>query len=143
MGSRVPTSREKLLRFVAKDNTEIRIFPHSLAQLAKVTRTSQSAAACPKVRPFLGKLRSARCAVPLLSPVSRQTVAQDAPLFRSVAILRASTITRGLPSRLPFARAAAKPDRTLDRISSRSNSAIEAKMPNTSRPLGVEVSTPS
>jgi hypothetical protein len=33
----------------------------------------------------------------LLSPVSRQIVAQDAPLLRSKAILRAATITRGLP----------------------------------------------
>jgi hypothetical protein len=44
-----------------------------------------------------------RCVVPLLSPVSRQIVAQDAPLLRRVAILRASTITRGRPRRLPFA----------------------------------------
>lgn len=35
------------------------------------------------------------------------------------------------------------PDRTRSRISSRSNSAMEPKIPNTSRPLGVDVSTPS
>ena len=45
--------------------------------------------------------------------------------------------------RLPFAFAAASPERTLSRISSRSNSAMLAKMPKTSRPLGVLVSTPS
>jgi hypothetical protein len=88
---------------------------------------------------FLGKLRSARCAVPLLSPFSREIVAQDAPSLRSEAILRASTITRGRPNRFPLARAraAANPERTRERISSLSNSAIEAK------PFGVEVSTPS
>jgi chromosome segregation ATPase len=45
----------------------------------------------------------------------------------------------GLPSRLPLAFAAASPDRTRSRISSRSNSAIEAKIPNTSLPFGVRI----
>ena len=47
------------------------------------------------------------------------------------------------PSFLPRARAAAIPDRTRSRISSRSNSAIVAKIPKASRPFGVDVSTPS
>jgi hypothetical protein len=53
--------------------------------------------------------------------------------MRSVAILRASTITRGRPNRFPLAWAAANPERTRERISSRSNSAMLAKMPKTSR----------
>ena len=93
---------------------------------------------------FLGKRWSALCAVPLLSPVWRHIVAQDAPFLRSAEIFCGlSTMTRGRPRRLPLARAAANPERTRDRINSRSNSAIDAKMQKTSRPLGVLVSTPS
>jgi hypothetical protein len=50
---------------------------------------------------------------------------------------------RGRPIRLPFARAAAIPERTRSRISSRSNSAMVAKMPKIRRPFAVDVSTPS
>jgi hypothetical protein len=42
--------------------------------------------------------------------------------------------------RLLLARAAAKPDRTLSRINSRSNSAMLANIPKTKRPLAVLVS---
>jgi hypothetical protein len=78
------------------------------------------------------------------------TQAQSAAIFghecpeaRRVAILAASTRTLGRPSRFPFDLAAAIPDFTRSRISSRSNSAMLAKMPNTRRPFGVLVSTPS
>src|ERR1022692_989498 len=92
----------------------------------------------------LGRLLAcALCAVPLLTPVSRVISAQEHPWRRSDAIMEVSTATLGRPMRFPFALAAAIPLRTLSRISSRSNSAILAKMPNTSRPFGVPVSTPS
>jgi hypothetical protein len=61
---------------------------------------------------FLGKPATALCAVPLLTPSSALIVAQDAPRARSSAILAALTITRGRPSRLPFARAFRNPART-------------------------------
>jgi len=43
----------------------------------------------------------------------------------------------GRPMRLPLALALAMPERTRSRISSRSNSAMLAKMPKTKRPFGV------
>jgi hypothetical protein len=67
----------------------------------------------------------------------------DAPESRGAAIWAASTVTRGRPRVLPFDLAEAIPDRTRSRINSRSNSAMVAKMPKTSRPFGVLVSTPS
>jgi hypothetical protein len=92
---------------------------------------------------FLGKPRTARWAVPLLRPVSSQIAAQERPALRRLAILEPSTLTRGLPSRFPRDFAKAIPDRTRSLINSRSNSAMEAKIPKTSLPFGVEVSTPS
>ena len=65
------------------------------------------------------------------------------PSTRSAATRDTSTWRRGRPSRLPLARAAAMPDRMRSRISSRSNSAMLAKIPKMSRPFGVDVSTPS
>src|SRR6267154_4938935 len=55
---------------------------------------------------FLGKLRTARWAVPLIRLVSSQIAAQERPALRRLAILRPSTLTRGPPSRFPqdFAR---------------------------------------
>jgi len=73
--------------------------------------------------------------VPTPTPSSVAIFLQPQPCLRSSAILEASTWARGLPGRLPLARAAAKPDRTRSRISSRSNSAMLAKMPNTRRPF--------
>ena len=67
----------------------------------------------------------------------------EAPVARSAATCLASTAVRGRPNFLPFDLAAAKPLRTRERMSSRSNSTMLAKMPNTSRPFGMEVSTPS
>jgi hypothetical protein len=55
-------------------------------------------------------------------------------------ILAASTFTLGRPSLFPLDLAAAMPDLTRSRINSLSNSAMLAKMPNMSRPLGVLVS---
>lgn len=92
---------------------------------------------------FLGKERTARCAVPLDIPKEWQISAQERPSLRRTPTLRPSTWTRGLPSRFPRDFAKTNPDLTRSRISSRSNSAIDAKMPNTSLPFGVEVSTPS
>jgi hypothetical protein len=54
--------------------------------------------------------------------------AQETPSARKQAILSASTAFLGLPNRLPLAFAAASPDRTRSRISSRSNSAMDAKI---------------
>lgn len=79
----------------------------------------------------------------LPTPNNFEIAVQDRTLARRPGTLEASTATRGLPSRFPRLLASANPERTRSRISSRSNSAIEAKIPNTSRPLGVEVSTPS
>ena len=91
---------------------------------------------------FLGKLRTARCAVPLVIPKTSQISAQERPSLRSVAILSRSTFTRGLPRHFPRDFANANPDLTRSRISSLSNSAIDAKIPKTRRPFGVDVSTP-
>ena len=57
----------------------------------------------------MGKPRRARWAVPLLTPSSRQTFAQDAPERLRAAILKASTTTLGRPRRLPLARAFRSP----------------------------------
>src|SRR5579864_844926 len=65
-----------------------------------------------------------------------EIAAQERPCARRAAILSASAITRGLPRRLPLARAEAMPERTRSRINSRSNSAMLAKMPNINRPFG-------
>jgi hypothetical protein len=92
---------------------------------------------------FLGKQRTARCAVPLDIPKTSQISAQERPSLRSVAILSRSTFTRGLPRHFPRDFANANPDLTRSRISSLSNSAIDAKIPKTRRPFGVDVSTPS
>lgn len=76
----------------------------------------------------------------LLSPVSRQTVAHDAPPLRGASILRASTITFGQPSRLPFARGFRRPAFTRSTNSERSNSATAPRTVNTILPAGVLVS---
>jgi hypothetical protein len=86
---------------------------------------------------------SAARAVATPTPSSRPISRQDCPRALRSDTRAGSTYRRGRPSRAPRARAAARPDRTRPRISSRSNSARLAKMPNTRRPLGVEVSTPS
>jgi len=92
---------------------------------------------------FLGKERTARCAVPFDIPEERQISAQERPSLRRLPILWLSTWTRGLPRRFPCDFARTNPDLTRSRINSRSNSAMDAKIPNTSLPFGVEVSTPS
>src|SRR5437879_6704200 len=69
----------------------------------------------------------AHWAVPLLSPNSAQTSRQDRPCARRVAILAASTRTRGLPRCLPLARALRKPARTRSAIRLRSSSATAPK----------------
>src|SRR5882672_8795544 len=61
---------------------------------------------------FLGKLRTARCAVPLDIPKTSQISAQERPSLRSVAILSRSTFTRGLPRSFPLDFAKANPDLT-------------------------------
>ena len=76
---------------------------------------------------FLGKLRTARCAVPLDIPNTSQISAQERPSLRSMAILSRSTFSRGLPRHFPRDFANANPDLTRSRISSLSNSAIDAK----------------
>ncbi len=85
----------------------------------------------------------ARQAVPTPMSSRYEMTCHEAPAARSVATCSASTTVRGRPNFLPFALAATKPLRTRERMSSRSNSAMLAKIPNTSRPFGVEVSTPS
>src|SRR5579885_3072448 len=92
---------------------------------------------------FLGRFRTARCAVPLETPNISQISDHDRPSLRRVAICTRSTETRGRPSLFPRDLANASPDLTRSLTSSLSNSAIEAKIPNTKRPFGVEVSTPS
>jgi hypothetical protein len=91
---------------------------------------------------FLGKERTARCAVPFDIPIASQISAQERPSFRSVAILRRSTTTRGLPNRFPRDLARAIPDRTLSLINSLSNSEMEAKIPKTSLPLASRYQLP-
>ena len=73
----------------------------------------------------MGKPRTARWAVPLLTPVSSQIAAQERPALRRLAILERSTLTLGLPSRFPRDFARAIPDRTRSLINSRSNKAPE------------------
>src|SRR5262249_49788643 len=92
---------------------------------------------------FLGKARTARCAVPLDIPNAWQTSVHERPSLRRPATLMRSTTTRGLPKRFPCDLATANPHRTRSLINSLSNSAIEANMPKTSLPFGVDVSTPS
>lgn len=48
-------------------------------------------------------MKGALCGSIAVGPVSWQTIAQDAPLLRSTAILRASKATRGRPMRFPLA----------------------------------------
>jgi len=91
---------------------------------------------------FLEGAWSARQAVPTPMPSCSEMTFHEAPAARRVATCLASTAVRGRPNRFPLDLAAAKPLRTRERMSSRSNSAMLAKMPNTSRPFGVEVSTP-
>ena len=92
---------------------------------------------------FLADCWAARRTVPSPMPKVSPIFAQESPAPRKEAILFESTTTRGRPRRFPLALADASPDRTRSRISSRSNSAIEAKMPKISRPFAVDVSTPS
>jgi hypothetical protein len=92
---------------------------------------------------FLADARAVRRTVPSPNPRYAPIFAHDNPCERSVAILARSTATRGRPSVVPLDRAAAMPDFTRSRINSLSNSAMLAKIPNTSRPFGVLVSTPS
>ncbi len=84
-----------------------------------------------------------RCPCPPPMPNSDEIAAQDRPWARRKATLEASTTTRGLASFRPLLLARASLERTRSRINSLSNSAMLAKMPNTRRPFGVEVSTPS
>jgi hypothetical protein len=66
----------------------------------------------PLCYPILGKPVTALCAVPLLTPVSALISDQERPCARRTPILEASTIIRGLPRRLPLARAFRSPART-------------------------------
>jgi hypothetical protein len=81
--------------------------------------------------------------VPTLTPSSRVIFGQDRPEARSRAILEASTATRGLPRRLPLARAFRKPARTRSAMRERSSSATAPSTVNTIRPAGVAVSSDS
>src|SRR5215472_1955138 len=92
---------------------------------------------------FLGGPRTARCAVPLDIPNVWQISVHERPSLRRPATFMGSTTTRGLPNRFPCDFAKANPDRTRSLINSLSNSAIEANIPKTSLPFGVDVSTPS
>ena len=92
---------------------------------------------------FFARVWNAALAVATPTSSSRPTSRQDRPSARRAATRAQLTSRRGRPSRLPRARAAASPERTRSRISCRSNSAMLAKIPNTSRPFGVDVSTPS
>jgi len=132
--------------------------PHSLS-LSRSTRGNQTkfdtiASACGlgiRLDNFIAMTRLARTSdssaarfldawdapVPLDTPSESQIEAHERPSLRRTAILKRSTITRGLPRRFPRDFANANPDLTRSRISSLSNSAIEAKIPKTSRPLGL------
>src|SRR5215472_8317406 len=92
---------------------------------------------------FLGKPRTARCAVPFEIPNVLQISVHERPSLRRPVTFMRSTTTRGLPNRFPCDFAKANPDRLRSLINSRSNSAIEANIPKTSLPFGVDVSTPS
>src|SRR5215469_18370856 len=92
---------------------------------------------------FLADERAKRHTVPSPIPSSLAIFAQESPCARNVAILRASTIVRGRPSRFSFARAFRSPARTRSAIKLRSNSATAPRTVNTILPAGVEVSTPS
>src|SRR5215472_6713118 len=92
---------------------------------------------------FLGRPRTARCAVPLDIPSVWQISVHERPSLRRPATFMRSTTTRGLPNRFPCDFAKANPDRTRSLINSLSNSAIDANIRKTSLPFGVEVSTPS
>src|SRR5215472_17463853 len=68
---------------------------------------------------FLDLSCATRRTVPMPTPNWLATARQEAPWARSSATLLASTGFRGRPIRAPRARAAAMPDRTRSRISSR------------------------
>ena len=76
-------------------------------------------------------------------PNSRQSLPTTVSGFPIAAIARrnfAGVILKGAPPFRPLALAAAKPALVRSAISSRSNSASAAKIPNTSFPVGVVVS---
>lgn len=78
---------------------------------------------------------NARLTVPSPIPNSTAIAVQERPCARREMILAVSASTRGRPKIFPLARADASPDRTRSRISSRSNSAMVAKMPKISLPF--------
>jgi hypothetical protein len=61
---------------------------------------------------FFERSQNAAYAVPTPIPSFLAIVGQDAPSARRQLIFAISTATRGRPTRLPFLRAAASPDRT-------------------------------
>jgi hypothetical protein len=90
---------------------------------------------------FLDRHESARIAVVLPTPNSVAIADQGKPCARSRAILVTSAETRGLPKRLPFARAFLRPARTRSQMRLRSSTATAPKTVKTILPVGVEVST--
>ena len=72
---------------------------------------------------------NARRTVPFPMPTSTAIAVQERHSARSEVILDVSASTRGRPWTFPLSRADASPERTLSRVSSRSNSAMVAKMP--------------
>src|SRR6516165_6471285 len=83
-----------------------------------------------------GSLEKALCAVPLPMPVSLQTLLQDRPSERRVAILAASTATLGRPILLPLALTFLIPARTRSAIKLRSSSATAPRTVKTIFPVG-------
>ena len=75
-------------------------------------------------------------------PVAFATILMLIPSFRAFSTLSTRSGDRlGRPNWTPFARARAKPARTLPLMSSRSNSLNTASIWKSMRPLGVLVST--
>lgn len=80
-------------------------------------------------------------AVAVETPSSAEIDRQEAPSERRRVITRGSAIFRGLPRRLPFARAFRRPARTRSAIRLRSSSATAPSTVKTILPVGVLVST--
>jgi hypothetical protein len=88
-------------------------------------------------------LNFGRYTVPSPIPSCVAIFAQESPRARKRAIWARSTITRGRPSLLPFARAFRNPARTRSAIKLRSSSATAPRTVKTIRPAGVAVSSDS
>src|ERR1035437_161216 len=119
------------------DRLSRRLEPHY--QIENLAPTAQlSHRALPANTSLSGKRTIDRWALPLLTLRVRHTWDHESPSRRSSLTRTASILTRGLPNRLPLARALRSPALTRSWMSDRSNSAMAPMIWNIRRPEGVE-----